>query len=234
MPKVTLRSPYQTWRGKDQKEGGNVLYPIDGRMVVRPNVIPNNPNSILQSFTRQNFTTVTQAYSNLSDVEAAAWETTAQNYLKTDEDGLSYKPGGKALFTSVNWYRLLDGQAISNVAPQVSGPVTIISNPTLTLNATENQFVFDSSTADGFVILEASPALSGNNRKAREIEYRFVNINTQSDNIQTTVIGAMSVNVSGNDRRFIYQVGDRVGIRINKLTTDYVQQSVQTFEVVVA
>ena len=234
MSKITLRSPYETWRGKDQAEGGNVLYPVNGRMFARPNFIPENPKSELQTFTRISLASVSQAFSSLTPSELQSWEDQAQNYSRTDLDGESYKPGAKALFVSVNWYRALAGLTIIGAAPVLTGPVTTISNIALTLNADENQFTLTSSSTDGVLILEASAPLPGAVRKAVESDYRLINISDSTANIQTALAGPMTFSASAAARRYIYQPGDRVGVRINILTSNYVQKSAQTFEVIVA
>lgn len=233
MAQIRLESPYAVWRGKDQTSGGNVLFPVEGRMYARPNTPGANPKSVLQTSIRTTLGAVSASFSGLSAAYRNTWETAAREYTRTDKDGQPYQPGAKALFVSVNWYRSQAGLALAPTAPSLTGPVTMLRAPSVTVSDDTTTFTFDSETADGIVLLEASRALPGKARRAKKGDCRLVDTADSTNNFTAAVAGAMSISVTGAARRHVYDVGDRIGLRATLMSDGFVRQGVQSFEVVV-
>lgn len=96
---------------------GVVANPTGGRNILREYVIPDNPGTILQNITRGYFTNCATAFSSLTQAQIAPWNDLAAAIERTGRLGLPYNPTGQNMFVSVNWLRLLDGQAIDNTPP---------------------------------------------------------------------------------------------------------------------
>lgn len=109
--------------------GGNTFASGRGGAYVRQKVSPTQPHTQRQSEQRVIFTTVSQAWRNLTDAERAAWETWAANHPVTDIFGNSQTLSGNAAFMKVNADLLTLGLDISNapLADPTVIPVAVVS-----------------------------------------------------------------------------------------------------------
>lgn len=231
---VTLVSPFSTYRGRTGAVGGQVLYPIGQRTIGRGFVQPANPDTSAQIQARALFSQASQAYSSLSAAEVAAWQTLADALPRTDPDGLPYSPTAKGTYVSVNFWRLADAQAISDVAPAAVTQLaaTAVTGVDLNTGGATTDFTWTHANDDGRFVLLGSAALPGEVRRARRTDIRVISrpfapaINAESASPQTATINTTQI-------VFPWVSGDRVAVRILSLSDAYLpgQAFQQEFDV---
>lgn len=175
---VRTQFPVSTLAGWDGYPGGLVYFEMLGMLVARQYAVPYNKNTDEQKLVRGFLTISSQAFSELTDNERAAWATFATNHPRTYL-GATYTMQEMAAYVWINFYRQLAGEAISDVAPTtdpdwaVSAIDTVAYNSgttTLTFNVTHNKAV----VANQFLMVRASPALASAQRHARKSDFRLV------------------------------------------------------------
>lgn len=84
------------------KLGGQVFSKNKGGAYVRTKVTPTNPQTTFQSSARALFGQISQAWSNLTDTQRAAWREAVDLWKSTDIFGDLLAPTGKELFQRLN------------------------------------------------------------------------------------------------------------------------------------
>ena len=115
--RLRLASPFVAAAGRDSTDGGHVVYERDGRMVGRSWVKPRATGSATQVTVRDAYRQASVAFGGISEAERAGWAALAGQYRRVDSLGQVYSMGDKGTFAAVNVLRLLDGAAITDVAP---------------------------------------------------------------------------------------------------------------------
>lgn len=205
---------------------GTVQYPHGGRQFARKFVQPSNPDTSFQQVIRGYFTLASQAYNLLSSAEKADWEALAIAMTRVDANGDVYNPTAKGLYISVNQYRQIDGQAITDVAPSaVVAPaitsVNLIENDTTTLT-----IGLTGVSATDLLSVRLTPDLGSLVRQALPSEYRYL-ITSLPDNIVPSVVGAVSIEKAVGLLNFVPVATDNVGIEVVSLSSEYLKG--QTF-----
>jgi len=223
---ITLKSPFSSYRGTTSfpHPDGQVVYPIGNRTFSRAYVHPDNPDTPLQSILRAHLTAISQAWQTVSNVNAAGWATLGLAMSPvTDPDGLDYNLVAQNAYTSINMYRLLDGEAQTAVAPAFSlAAAPGIDTVTLGTLPPDIRINFSAPIAQsGFVLLEVSPQTYSARREARFNEVVMPDEDT-AKMIYPVVSGWTNVNVMTDTFRFTVEVDDRRGIRLTYLDTNYV------------
>lgn len=232
MPLLTLQQPFATFRGRDSRIQGNVLYPAGGRMFSRSFVQPANPGSAAQATVRAALTAASQAFSDLSTAEVAAWQALADALPRTDPNGNEFSIGAKGMYVSVNAERILDGLAVDDVAPAAvtQAAATGITSLTDDTGPDVNDLIFTHGNADGFFIVEWTAPLPGTARQPRDNDFVLPSVD-MADSIIAQAASPQTFSLADAANRLVLASGARVGVRITSLSPGYVKG--QVFESVV-
>lgn len=225
MALITLVSPFATFRGRDSVVGGGVLFPRGLRSIRRTFVQPANPNTTFQQTVRSALTQASQGFSSLADGDLAGWESLSAALPRTDANGNSFNLQPKAWYVSVNTFRILDLQAITDVAPAATTEAAITSFDSVTRVGgppeDQSNLIFSHANSGALFLIEATAVLPGTRRQPRDTDFR-----AWADTFAAIIIpDTASPQTYGQpdaSSRFIYAVGDRVGFRITSLSSGYV------------
>lgn len=219
MPLVTLKSPYESWRGKS---GDTVAYPILNRMFAREFVNPTNPDGANQQTVRSYLAQSAVAFQSLTPSEKNAWANLGSQMSRTDPNGNSYSLSAIQAYCAVNAYRLLDGQSTTDTAPTFTNPLAAtIDDVEIT---SPNIVVGLSNTVSGILYyVQISPPLPGETRQAyaRDLS-SFSAAPNQDDSIQDASGATLNVTIPESQLPFTVAGGDRIGVRVLSLSADYV------------
>ena len=174
---IRTQFPVKEMAGHDGYPGGLVYFKLLGMQVARQFAIPTNPKTTSQLSVRTYLTQAAQAFGDLDNAERAAWLTFAaahpRSYLGSD-----YTMQEMAAYVWVNFYRQLNDQAISDVAPTTDpdwsySEVTALAynsgTTTLSITGTHNKAV----PGTEFVLARISSALNSAQRHARKSDFRL-------------------------------------------------------------
>jgi hypothetical protein len=196
MPKVTFNQPIAQFTGKvtdPTTNTGIVIFPNPkAGNVVRQYVIPTNPKSTQQQMIRGHFAAAAAAYKLLSTAEAAAWNTLAALFSQNNILGTAYKLSGISLYCRVNTFRQLDGQAISDTAPDFADlPVPATGITSLTITGATLACVLDcTGMADGaLVFMRITSSIARESRLLRKTELRIAS-STETEAFATVATDA--------------------------------------------
>lgn len=175
---IRTQFPVKDMSGHDGYPGGLVYFRLLGMQVARQYAIPRNPKTTSQLEVRSYMTQAAQAFGDLSDNERSAWLTFAAAHPRSFL-GADYTLQEMACYVWINFYRLLDEQSISDVAP-TSDPdwsyseITALAynsgTTTLSITATHNK----GTPGTEFCLCRVSPALNSAQRHARKSDFRLV------------------------------------------------------------
>lgn len=124
MAKIKLNSLLADMRGRL----GSVVFSSNGAgFYASPLKTPVQPNSSLQSATRNSFSRLVKSWNLLSVSDRASWTAYAAqaDTARTDWFGDSYFPNARAQFISINTARLLAAEDINATAPTGSLPAAL-------------------------------------------------------------------------------------------------------------
>lgn len=223
---VKLRDPYEKIAGKVGGDDGNVLFVSLGRQFLRNMVIPENPDTANQQIIRNLLTQAAQAFGSLTDNERAAWVTYATNHPKKDSFGDDYTLQEMAAYVEVNVLRLINAQAISDVAPSTDPPWTVSDITGVTWDAggptIEITFTHTNTTvSNGFVKIEIAGPFASAQRNARDTDFRLVDGPAAGS---VVVISDTSPQAPDfNDPVITPVVNQYLTVRLTPVSTDYIQ-----------
>jgi hypothetical protein len=127
------------------KIGGQVVSKNKAGSYMKNKVTPTNPQTTAQSSKRGNVTSISQAWSGLTDTQRAAWNAAAINYAKSDIFGDLRHPSGFNLFMWLNLNLLNVGESQISTPP---ASATVSSLTSLAVNTL---------TAAGVITLDFGP-----------------------------------------------------------------------------
>jgi hypothetical protein len=199
-----------------------VAYLINNRQLGRSWIYPTNPLTTLQQQIRAYFAAAAAAWKLVTDPEAEAWQNLSSQMGGTDSLGRAYGFYVNNAYMSVNLYRQLDGQAITDTAPAYAaepGPTEITD--VLWNDSDEIQVTFTHAAPVGaFFLLQATPFLGSARRKARRNELR---IPTTSLPASIVARAASPQVISVDPARLGLTAGaGYMGVRILTLSSGYV------------
>lgn len=231
--KVHLHPDIQSFRGRFI----DAVYQIsqNGIQVKRNFVVPANPQTQFQQQVRSAFGTVAGDWANVSGLQRQDWETLAQSYGRFNPNGTAYTLTGFQAFLMVNTFRALDGQALTQAAPQFPsiGSVAFITVENDQVNQ-EVSFNFQDLDVGTFLYkIRVNPVTP--EPYALTIENaRFVTIDPADAIISgTPVAQAVSLTIPYAELRSDLidwanlAGGERIAVNIQKLSTDYAPQTTQ-------
>lgn len=224
--KVTLGQMYESLRGKNQRTGGSVLYPVAGRQFARQNVVPANPNTSFQQSRRGAFSLASKAFSPLNVATKAEWAEAAAFLPRTDANGQQYSMGALGLFVSVNATRLLSGlsttedspTAISIGGPTVIGPLTIaVGGVTASIDIT-----FSAEIVTPEWLFELTSPLPGEAKQPQNSDFQLATLASNGSYIQATT-SVQTVVFQVADLKKTFAGDDRIGIRVTGFSDEFVK-----------
>lgn len=124
------------------KLGGHVYSKNRAGSYVRTKVTPVNPQTSDQTGVRNNFTSISQAWRGLSDVQRAAWNGAVENFKTTNVFGSLKTPSGAQLYMRLNRNLHTAGQAAISTPPAPSS-TTALTSISATADVSSNQFDVD-------------------------------------------------------------------------------------------
>lgn len=174
--KLVFGPEIEQMSGSDGKVGGFVHMKLLGFPVARRHVLPAQPRTTAQVNVRAYLTAAAQAFGSISVAERAAWETLA-NLMVHSHLGFTYTPYAINAYISVNVWRQLDGQAISDTAPTSLAGFTGSAIGTVGYVAGTTVFSFilthNGVATVGFWGISVTPTLASAQRAARPSDYRL-------------------------------------------------------------
>jgi len=145
------------------KIGGQVVSKNKAGAYMKNKVTPANPQTTYQIAKRANVTSISQAWSGLTDTQRTAWKAAAVNYAKSDIFGDLRNPSGFNLFMWLNLNLLNVGESQISTPP-ASSTVSSLTLLTLTVVLTDASgivtFAPDPVPANHKLVILASAALS--------------------------------------------------------------------------
>jgi hypothetical protein len=144
------------------KIGGHVASKNRGGAYLRTKVTPTNPQTTAQLKARGVLTSLSQAWSALSDDARLAWNSAVSSWSATDIFGDIKKPTGLNLFIKINTNLANIDQPALNLPPEkIELPVSFLIGATYDVSTGVMVLNFDSSASSGIAVLvRATPALS--------------------------------------------------------------------------
>lgn len=227
--KAVLSDLYKSLRGKLGTTAVN--YPYGGRNFVRGYVIPTNPKTVMQEAIRAMFAQVSTAFSSIDGTERAGWDTINADHLLTDKDGKPYKAGAKGWYTGVNTFRLMDGQSINDTAPAWAYEVGPTDIAEMVKNGPGIDINFTGISIGKKFLVKVSAPLPGLQRAPRS----FVLPSTVMTECFTTSStgGAATCHIDTGNETKSWQVGDRVVILIQGISSGYIPGGLFAKEIVI-
>lgn len=218
MAKVKLAAILDDVRGKI---GNTVFQDSPAGLFIRGRVIPINPNSSAQVAVRANMTTLSKAWSGLTDAQRQSWDTAAASgdWRESDVFGESFNLSGEQLFIKLNMVILEIGESQINTPPSkatfgsiVLGAVTAAAGtPALTIAFT------GALASDTQFYIEASAQVSQGIMSANSVSFRKIDNTTGSSplNVLAAYNSKFGSLVAGKKIWFrVYQVADLTGEKV--------------------
>lgn len=205
------------------KVGDNyVAYLINNRQLGRSWVYPTNPLTTLQQQIRAYFAAAAAAWKLVTDSEAEGWANLADQMGGTDSLGRAYGFYVNNAYLSVNLYRQLDGQAITDTAPAYAAEPGATEITDVLWNDTDSlQITFThAAPAGSFFLVQATPFLLSARRKARRNELR-IPTTSLPDSIVARSASPQTIDV--NPARLGLSPGaNYLGVRLLTISSGYV------------
>lgn len=179
--KAVYGPEFQQLSGSDGKNGGFVWMELLGMPVARRHVQPAQPRTTAQVNIRSFLTASAQAFGSISAAQRTGWESLA-NLMTHSHLGFTYTPYAINAYVSVNAWRQLDAQAISDDAPSSLAGFTgsAIGTVGYVTGTTVFSFILTHNGANGvgFWGVSVTPALASAQRAARQSDYRLAHATT--------------------------------------------------------
>lgn len=218
---VRTAAPVEAVAGKH--DDSIVYYLIRNRQLARSYIYPTDAGSALQNTLRGYFASISAAWKNVSDANAAAWETLAEAMGGTDSLGRAYGFYVNNAYMSVNLYRLIDGQTITDSAPAYDpppAPIELNGVATIDGGATLNIEISHTNAAGVLFFVQVTPPMPSQRRRARTNELRIPTTNladsviVRSASPQTLSVTTQRIGIPASGPTY-------VGIRIRALSENY-------------
>lgn len=213
---VKPAAPVEFFRGKI---GTSIVgYVSRGRQMARQWVNPADPQTSLQSIIRAYLSQIAVAWQSVTEGEAEGWDALAEQMTRTDSLGSQYTYFANNAYLVVNFYRLLNGQAITDTAPVYAPP----STPVITGVAVDgtNAIMDITHAADAaFYFARFTPPLPSERRKARINELRILST-ALNDSVIASDTSPQSLSVPM--QRFEFDESNYVGAWVLPLSAGYV------------
>lgn len=233
--KLLVASPFEAVSGKVGGLSGIVAYRSRGVQYARNMVTPTNPDTSQQQVIRNYLSLAATAWKSVTDAEESAWAALAAQIIRTNPLGADYTPYPNNVYEMVNFYRQLNGQAITDTAPSYASPAAAgsISNLEFAGGQLDIEVTHGLTPASGFFVVRVTPNLGSARRQARGNELRYAD-GTLSDNIVAIAASAQVIQL--DNLNFSLNVGDWIGIQVLTVTNDYLPGGVlfDTNEIIVA
>lgn len=223
MAKFLLAKPWDVVHGAIKGAGsdrGQVLFSANGLNIMRSNVIPNNPESALQTLARSYMSAAANGFQALTEVQATAWRTAAAALSRTDILGQEYTYSGIGLYVQVNTLRLMDGQSLVATPPTVDllGQITSFTSVTDATGFIDVIVVHSLTPATGQLRVRFSPPLGSQARNARNNEFRTLS-STFAASMFAVDTSPQTLHVPIST--FTIASGDRVGVEVTSISDNY-------------
>jgi hypothetical protein len=209
------------------KIGGHVFSKNRGGAYMRTKVTPSNPNTVAQSKARGIFSSLSQAWSGLTNEQRLAWNNSVSDWSKTDIFGDIKNPSGLNLYVKVNTNLLNVDRVILSVPPvKVEVPSNTVADATYVIATGVLTINIDGIDADGTsTIIRATKSLSQGVSYVKN-ELRVIDVDSP-------VLGVITTTGSYADKFGVILAGANVYASI-QYVTDSGQKSVeQTLKVTV-
>ena len=228
--KAIYTEPYSQLSGK---AGSLVNMSLDGNPVVRKLVTPANPQSATQTSIRAYFKAASEAFSLVTDGERVGWNTFAKLITRKNALGQSYTMSDKGLYVEVNCYRQMDGAAITDTAPAVTGSGTVTGITSLTVSGGNIALIFAHNAVAGFFLIEYTAALPGLQKKAQDGDYQLATL-VITNSIVAESASPQTFTVATSALKNAIVATNRVGVSVTPLGAGYVAGTPFRAEVIVA
>lgn len=216
---IKCSAPVESFRGKLGGLDGVVGYPVGGRQIAREMVVPANPDTTPQQTIRGYLSNAAVAFQSLTAAEKADWKATGLLTDLTDAYGQKYNPSAIQLYQRVNCYRQIDGQAITDTAPNYEvqpAPTSVAA--AIVAGDLQITITHANTPADVMWAIRVTPAQPSAVRLARRNELRYITA-LMSDSIVSG--GASPQAVTLGQDNFTIVATDAIGIQVIALTDDY-------------
>lgn len=144
-----------------------------GRQMSRQWVNPTNPGTTVQSTVRGIFAQISAAWRTVSDAQDTAWSLLNDQLGRTDSLGREYGFFTNNAFMQVNFYRLLDGQAITLDPPAFNPPAPPTGITSLSALDPAELIFTHANAAGTFFYITISPNTASQRRRARRNDLRM-------------------------------------------------------------
>lgn len=220
--KIVFGPEIEQMSGSDGKVGGFVHMKLLGFPVARRHVLPAQPRTTAQVNIRAYLSLAAQAFGSLTTAERAAWETLA-NLMTHTHLGFTYTPYAINAYISVNVWRQLDGQAISDTAPTALAGFTGSAIGTVSYVTGTTVFSFalthNGTATVGFWGISITPTLASAQRAARPSDYRLAHATTANAII---AVAATPQTCEVTAPIYTWSDGDYMAIKVVPLGADYI------------
>lgn len=220
--KIVFGPEIEQMSGSDGKIGGFVHMKLLGFPVARRHVLPAQPRTTAQVNVRAYLTAAAQAFGELTTSERAGWETMA-NLMVHSHLGFTYTPYAINAYISVNVWRQLDGQAISDTPPTSLAGFTGSAIGTVGYVSGTTVFSFilthNGVATVGFWGVSITPALASAQRAARPSDYRL-GMASAPDAIIAVAATPQTVELTAPI--YTWTDGQYMAIKVVPLSADYV------------
>jgi hypothetical protein len=223
-----LLKPNEAFSAMSGKFFTMVTYMLRSRQISRAFVVPYNPATAMQTLIRNTLRTVSEAYSALTQDQATAWGLRGAQVTRHDALGRAYTLTGKALYTEINFYRMLVIGNQTATVPSVASVPAVVSavlervtspNAGVTITATTT------GSTTGMLAFRMSRPLPGTARRARKNDMRY-NQNNNVALLFITVTGnTTTCHIPDTQMLFPLTAGERVGLLLTRLNPDYFASS---------
>jgi len=192
---------------------GIVFYNRSTLRVARTAFQPANPQTASQVAVRNFLTQISAAFGSLTAGERSAWDALAAAAPVQTFNG-AYNAGAMAMYQRVNFYRLLDSQAITDTAPTDSVPAVVsdvsaaIVAADLVVTVTHN----DAAGTNKFAVYVTGPMPTGQ-RNPQPGDYRLI-AGVATGSIVDEGASPQAVTVASASVPFTIVATDIIGIKV--------------------
>jgi hypothetical protein len=159
------------------KVGGHVFTKNRGGAVMRTKVSPANAQTPRQSAVRNLFTTLSQAWKDLTQAQRDGWNAAVSNYARTDLFGSLRMPSGLNLFQRLNNVIMNCGGSMITTAPLPGFvPEVTISAFTATVGTPSMSVTFNGPVVEDCAIIAFATAPMSAGRSYVKSDYRQIKI----------------------------------------------------------
>ena len=223
VPKIRLAQPFDDFHGtvSGQTVNNRLVLSSSRREAntARAWQAPHNPLSFRQIEMRKFMTLSAAAYRDLDIADANDWTDAANAHARTNILGLDYYLTGMALFSMLNMYRQIAGQAITSTLPDFfTPPLPIAVTSAIRFASTVFKAIVnvEGLQVGAHVFIRVSPPLPGAACRARSKTCRMLDIDLSNNIMQFSsnpITMSMSMPVD------YIKLGDHVGIEVRSLSS---------------